>query len=127
MSGAYRGITFVNDFAPANVPVPVPTTVPAPRTGGGLIDLAGDVIGGILTGGLQRLTDYQFGQGGLVESGSIKLVPGGQAGVQKKYRHMNVCNARALRRSMRRVQGFARFAKKTISFTQRVKMRKRKR
>jgi hypothetical protein len=43
----------------------------------------------------------------------------------RSYRRMNVLNPRALRRSMRRVQGFAKFARKTISFTSRVKMRKR--
>jgi hypothetical protein len=41
------------------------------------------------------------------------------------YRRMNVGNVRALRRSMRRVQGFAKLAKKTIQFTQRVRMKKR--
>lgn len=44
----------------------------------------------------------------------------------RSYRRMNVLNPRALRRSMRRVQGFAKFARKTISFTQRVKMKKRR-
>jgi len=43
------------------------------------------------------------------------------------YRRMNVGNVRALRRSMRRVQGFAKMAKKVISFTTHVKMKKRRR
>lgn len=43
-----------------------------------------------------------------------------------RYRRMNPLNPRALRRSMRRVQSFAKFARKTISFTQRVKMKKRR-
>lgn len=123
-NGAYRGI-FINDFAPGNVPMPVPTTVPARTGSGGLIDLASDVIGGILVGGISKIADYQFGQGGLVDT-NLKLVPVGATG-QAKHRHMNVCNPRALRRSMRRVQGFARFAKKTISFTKQVKMKKRRR
>ena len=42
-----------------------------------------------------------------------------------RNRRMNVANPRALRKSMRRVQGFERLAKKTIRFTKRVKMRKR--
>lgn len=46
---------------------------------------------------------------------------------QTPRRRMNVLNPRALRRSMRRVEGFARFAKRTISFTRRVKMKKRRR
>jgi len=39
---------------------------------------------------------------------------------------MNIANPRALRRSMRRVQGFEKLARRTITFTRRVKMRKRK-
>lgn len=44
-----------------------------------------------------------------------------------KNRYMNPLNPRALRRSMRRVSGFAKFARKTISFTQRHKLKKRRR
>lgn len=42
-------------------------------------------------------------------------------------RRMNVANVKALRRAMRRVQGFAKLASRTISFTRRVKMKKRRR
>ncbi|MEE8606215.1 MAG: hypothetical protein V3S55_01315 [Nitrospiraceae bacterium] len=42
-----------------------------------------------------------------------------------RNRRMNVANPRALRRSMRRVQGFEKLAKRTIQFTRRVKMKKR--
>jgi len=41
-----------------------------------------------------------------------------------RNRRMNVANPRALRRSMRRVQGFEKLARRTISFTRRVKMKK---
>lgn len=44
-----------------------------------------------------------------------------------KSKRMNPLNPRALRRSMRRVQSFARFAHRTISFTKRVRMKKRRR
>jgi len=44
-----------------------------------------------------------------------------------RNRHMNPLNPRALRRGMHRVQSFARFARKTISFTHRVKMKKHRR
>lgn len=44
----------------------------------------------------------------------------------RPYRRTNVGNIRALRRAMRRVQGFAKLAHKTISFTHRVKMKKRR-
>lgn len=53
------------------------------------------------------------------------LLPSGAGG--RRRRRMNVLNPRALRRSMRRVQGFAKFATKTISFTKRVRMKKRRR
>ena len=51
------------------------------------------------------------------KDGSGKLV---------RNRRMNVANPRALRRSMRRVQGFEKLARRTITFTRRVKMKKRK-
>ncbi len=41
-----------------------------------------------------------------------------------RNRRMNVANPRALRRSMRRVQGFEKLARRTISFTRRVKIKK---
>jgi len=43
------------------------------------------------------------------------------------YRRMNVGNVKALRRSMRRVTGFAHLAKKVMSFTSKHKMKTRKR
>lgn len=45
----------------------------------------------------------------------------------RAYRRMNPGNVRALRRSMRRVQAFAKLAKKTISFTHHVRMKKHRR
>jgi len=41
-----------------------------------------------------------------------------------RNRRMNVANPKALRKAMRRVQGFEKLAKRTISFTRRVKMKK---
>lgn len=64
--------------------------------------------------------------GGLIQS----IQPGGDitlTAAARRRRRMNVLNPRALRRSMRRVQGFAKFASKTISFTKRVRMKKRRR
>jgi len=43
-----------------------------------------------------------------------------------RNRRMNVANPRALRKAMRRVQGFEKLAKRTIQFTRRVKMKPRK-
>ena len=41
-----------------------------------------------------------------------------------RNRRMNVANPRALRKAMRRVQGFEKLAKRTIQFTRRVRMKK---
>jgi len=41
-----------------------------------------------------------------------------------RNRRMNVANPRALRKAMRRVQGFEKLAKRTITFTRRVKMKR---
>lgn len=62
--------------------------------------------------------------------GSITNVPmerqyPGEGGY--RYRRQNVGNIKALRRAMRRVESFAKLAKKTISFTTRVKMKKARR
>lgn len=46
---------------------------------------------------------------------------------ERRAPRMNPLNPRALRRSMRRVQRFAKFAQHTIAFTKRVKMKKHRR
>lgn len=46
---------------------------------------------------------------------------------RRRYRRMNPLNPRALRRSMRRVQAFARFARKTMQFTKTHRMKKHRR
>lgn len=61
--------------------------------------------------------------GGAGVTAGIAALTGREA---KKRRRMNVTNPKALRRSMRRVEGFARIAKRTISFTKRVRMKKRR-
>jgi len=43
-----------------------------------------------------------------------------------RNRRMNIANPRALRRAMRRVQGFEKLAKRTITFTRRTRLKKRK-
>lgn len=61
--------------------------------------------------------------------GGIAALAAGAPGLvgRRRGRRMNVTNVRALRRGMRRVQGFAKLARQTVSFTQRVKMKKRRR
>lgn len=41
-----------------------------------------------------------------------------------RNRRMNIANPRALRKAMRRVQGFEKLAKRTIQFTRRVRIKK---
>jgi len=63
---------------------------------------------------------------GLPPGSRRQVFPAG-VGATRAHRHrMRVTNVKALRRAMRRVQGFAKLAHKTISFTKRVHMRKRR-
>jgi hypothetical protein len=59
------------------------------------------------------------------------VIPAGyiltHSGKVRRKPHMQVANTRALRRSMRRVQGFARLASRTMSFTKRHHLKKHKR
>lgn len=57
----------------------------------------------------------------VIRGGRRLLMPGERG----RGRRMNACNLKALRRSMRRVQSFARIAARTIRFTKRVKMKRR--
>lgn len=78
---------------------------PFTATGPGVLPAGG-------RGGQMIPSGYHF-----AKDGSGRLV---------RNRRMNVANPRALRRSMRRVQGFEKLARRTITFTRRVKMKKRK-
>ena len=96
----------------------------APMTPGGLAYYGSRPPGGLPMGTGRRLTGpvgavsadgcpprgYHF-----AKDGSGRVV---------RNRRMNIANPRALRRAMRRVQGFEKLAKRTISFTRRVKMKK---
>lgn len=46
---------------------------------------------------------------------------------RRRYRRMNPLNPRALRRSMRRVHAFAKFARHTMTFTQHHRMKRTRR
>jgi len=96
-------------------------------------------IGGIIGGALSQIAGQilQQAPGGLGAGSIYPTSPiTGQTGVPaityqiagqslRKRRRMNVLNPKALRRGMRRVQGFAHFARKCITFTHRVHMKKR--
>jgi len=61
--------------------------------------------------------------GGVCPSGYHLAKDG--SGRMVRNRRMNIANPRALRRAMRRVQGFEKLAKRTITFTRRTKIKKR--
>jgi len=63
-----------------------------------------------------------------VPSGSrMQTFRAGVAATYRRRHRMRVTNVRALRRAMRRVTGFAKIARQTISFTHRVKMKHHRR
>lgn len=78
---------------------------PFTATGPGVLPAGG-------RGGTLMPSGYHF-----AKDGSGRLV---------RNRRMNVANPRALRKAMRRVQGFEKLARRTIQFTRRVKMKRRK-
>ncbi len=67
----------------------------------------------------------QAGRGGSLMPSGYHYAKDG-SGRLVRNRRMNVANPRALRRSMRRVQGFEKLARRTITFTRRTRMKKRK-
>jgi len=115
----------------------------APGTIGGAISFPGGTSfsGAIVpykdprpAGGQYRLPPYTARGAGVLPYGGagVAAPPSGYhyakdgSGRIVRNRRMNVANPRALRRSMRRVQGFEKLAKRTIQFTRRVKMKKRR-
>lgn len=119
-----------------------PTQFPmVPQAGGGF-PIAGQVTfpggisiaGGAMVPGRGRLPPFTAQGAGVLPVGGRggQMVPSGYhfakdgSGRLVRNRRMNVANPRALRRSMRRVQGFEKLAKRTIQFTRRVKMKKRR-
>jgi len=123
-------------------PKPTPMNV-----GGGLQTVQGIPIGGSLTmpGGMKfsagtmipgrgRLPPFTAQGAGVLPGGGRggSMMPSGYhfakdgSGRMVRNRRMNTANPRALRRAMRRVQGFEKMAKRTIQFTRRVRIKKRK-
>ena len=89
---------------------------------------------GVMVPGQGRLPPFTATGAGVLPAGGRggTLIPTGWHLDKKtgtylvRNRRMNVANPRALRRSMRRVQGFEKLARRTIQFTRRVKMKKRR-
>jgi len=114
----------------------VPPTMQIPGTVGGQITFPGgtSVGGQFLVPGQGRLPPFTATGAGVLPAGGRGggMVPSGYHYAKDgslrivRNRRMNIANPRALRRAMRRVQGFEKLAKRTISFTRRVRMKKRK-
>ena len=89
------------------------------------------LTGGVMVPGRGPLPPFapggvgQAGRGGAMMPSGYHYAKDG-SGRLVRNRRMNVANPRALRRSMRRVQGFEKLARRTITFTRRTRMKKRK-
>ena len=107
--GGTAGIAVGKALVPVATPQP-PTSMP----GAGM--MVGQALGAAAAGYIGARP-----MGGLCPSGYHPAKDG--SGRCVRNRRMNVANARALRRSMRRVKGFEKLARKTISFTKRVRIK----
>ena len=115
---------------------PMQFPVPAGSIGGAISFPGGTTVSTAYTG--RAMVPGQgplppFAPGGVGQAGrGGTMVPSGYhfakdgSGRLVRNRRMNVANPRALRRSMRRVQGFEKLARRTITFTRRTRMKKRK-
>jgi len=118
-----------------------PSPYRLPGTVGGQVTFPGGTSVGMgyqpsvaLVPGQGRLPPFTATGPGVLPAGGRggQMIPSGYhfakdgSGRLVRNRRMNVANPRALRRSMRRVQGFEKLARRTITFTRRVKMKKRK-
>ena len=117
IGGAIAGYSAAKTLIPATPAAP-PVPGAAAFPGSGFLPAAGAVIGGAVAG-------YQ-GQavaGGVCPAGfhprKNKRLPFKCV----RNRRMNIANPRALRRGMRRVKGFEKLARRTISFTKRVRIK----
>ena len=123
-------------------PKPAPMQFPMVPTRGGGFPIVGQVTmpggaqisGGVMVPGRGRLPPFTATGPGVLPAGGRggQMIPSGYhfakdgSGRLVRNRRMNVANPRALRRSMRRVQGFEKLARRTITFTRRTRMKKRK-
>jgi len=112
----------------------IPGTIGGAVTFPGGVSVSGQFTGGgrqVMIPGQGPLPPFapggvgQMGRGGTLMPSGYHYAKDG-SGRLVRNRRMNVANPRALRRSMRRVQGFEKLAKRTIQFTRRVKMKKRR-
>lgn len=109
--------------------------LPAPPGIGGAISFPGGIsISGEIIPGQGRLPPFTASGPGVLPQGGRggACVPSGYhfakdgSGRLVRNRRMNVTNPRALRRAMRRAQGFEKLAKRVINFNKRVRPATRK-
>jgi len=118
-----------------------PPLLTGPGTGRGLQTVQGYPIGMSLTmpGGTSLAAQGMIPRRGAIgepvrgaRAAQDGMLPSGYhwskdgLGKMVRNRRMNIANPRALRRAMRRVQGFEKLAKRTIVFTRRTRIKKRK-
>ncbi len=134
--GGWLGQAGMQEAAP---PIRRPTPMQVPPTygyeGGPVSFPGGGFVGpGTITPGQGRLPPFTAvgpgvlpggGRGGACAPSGYHFAKDG-SGRLVRNRRMNIANPRALRRAMRRVQGFEKLARRTITFTRRVKMKSRK-
>jgi hypothetical protein len=97
---------------PAGVPYPIPRGGRGPMIGPQIPRISAAAKAAAIAAGA-----YQVGRWLYDAAGNL-------LGQTRRRPRMNVCNPRALKRSMRRVTGFAGVARRAISFTRRIKMKK---
>lgn len=92
---------------------------------GGLVQKAGTFVGKATKGPLGALLPLILSgaASGAAGAGIGAMLGGGRGGARGRHRRMDVGNVKALRRSMRRVEGFAKLARSTISFTKQTRMK----
>jgi hypothetical protein len=88
---------------------------------------AGPILGNPIVRGVAKAvgTGALFAGGSALAERVLKGGGGGGMAGGRRYKRMHVTNVKALRRAMRRVEGFAKLAKSTIQFTTHTRMKKR--
>jgi len=118
-------IGFPTPGTPGGMPTSFPGVGATPGTLGAFMGRAGPAFPSAVAGQIAGLPRgaRSFGPDGLCPCGFHPEKSG--KGYCVRNRRMNVANPRALRRGMRRVSGFEKLARRTISFTRRVKIKKK--
>jgi len=115
--GAATGTAVTTVAAPPAAPA-IPGAAAFPGAGYGIPAAAGAMVGGAIAG-------YQAGAvpAGMCPAGYHPRKDRRLPFKCVRNRRMNIANPRALRRGMRRVKGFEKLARRTISFTKRVRIK----